>query len=160
MGNDMYIKIVASGLATLFFALKRQTPKRVLIIAAFLGALGWTIYKIIEPSSAIAGNFTAALVIGISSEIFARIKKTPSTVILICGIIPLVPGVKFYETMLFFVSGETDNAINAGVSTLLATGSLVFAVIISNLIGKYIITPIAKKIIAKRVAKSDVKGTN
>ena len=158
MGNGIYIEIAAAAFATFFFALMRHTPKRVLYIAAILGAIGWFIYRLIEPVSSIAGYFTAALTIGLASEIFARIKKTPSTVILICGIIPLVPGVMFYETMMFFVSAETDKAITAGVNTLLSAGSLVFAVIVSTLIGRHIINPIAKNISSKRAPKCDMKG--
>lgn len=145
----IYVEIIASTLATLFFALMRRTPKRVLYIVAPLGALGWAIFRLLEHRSITLAYFTAALVIGISAEIFARIKKAPSTVILICAIIPLVPGVMFYTTMMHFVKGNTDLAISAGVDTLLVAGCLVFAVIISTLFGKHIINPMLKRIYKK-----------
>ena len=149
MQNNIYIEIIASALATLFFALMRRTPYRVLYVVAPLGALGWAVYRLLESKSDILAYFTAALVIGISAEIFARVKKAPSTVILICAIIPLVPGVMFYSTMMFFVQGQTDQAITAGVNTLIAAGCLVFAVIVSTLLGKHIINPIMKRLIKK-----------
>lgn len=147
MQNNIFIEIVAAALATLFFALMRRTPYRVLYVVAPLGALGWAVFRLLEPKSVILAYFTAALVIGIATEIFARIKKAPSTVILICAIIPLVPGVMFYSTMMHFVQGQPEQAISAGVNTLLASGCLVFAVIISTLLGKHIINPIMKRLI-------------
>lgn len=146
MQNKFIIEIIAAALATLFFALMRRTPYRVLYVVAPLGALGWATFHVIAKKSDILAYFIAALVIGVAAEVFARVKKAPSTVILTCAIIPLVPGVMFYRTMMHFVQGEADLAITAGVDTLIAAGCLVFAVIISTLFGKHIINPIMKRL--------------
>ncbi|OGO88672.1 MAG: hypothetical protein A2Y17_10425 [Clostridiales bacterium GWF2_38_85] len=151
---NAYIEIVAAAFATLFFALMRRTPNRVLLLTTILGASGWALFSIIEGYNEMAAYFAAALFIGILAEIFARIKKTPTTVILICGIIPLVPGVLFYETMMYFVQDDTNQAIQSGVDTLLSAGSMVFAIIVSTLLGKHIINPITKFIRSKKVKKA------
>lgn len=152
MEKMFFFKMIAAALATLFFALMRRTPARVLYIVAPLGAAGWAVFQLMK-ANVFAAYFTAALLIGVAAEIFARIKKTPSTVILICGIIPLVPGVMFYRTMMFFVQGETEAAFVAGVDTLLAAGILVFAVVVSTLLGRHIINPLSQRINSKQNKK-------
>ena len=153
---NVLFEIIAAGFATFFFALMRRTPNRVLLITTFLGASGWALFRLLDQYNTLIAYFGAALFIGILTEIFARVRKTPATVILICGIIPLVPGVKFYETMMYFVQGNTELAIQSGADTLLYAASMVLAIVLSTLLGKHVINPITK-FINKKKTKNSIK---
>lgn len=61
---------------------------------------------------------TAAFAIGIYSEIIARIKKTPATIILLPSTIPLLPGGSLYYAMSFLVHSEYKKFIQYTVETV------------------------------------------
>ena len=50
--------------------------------------------------------FFAAAFVTVYAEIFARIKKTPTTSFLVSGIIPLVPGGALYNTMKYALNSD------------------------------------------------------
>ena len=64
------------------------------------------------------------------SEIFARLYKTPATVFLIIGIIPLVPGGGIYYAMEHAINGETDLFLDVLFHTLGLAGSLAVGVLL------------------------------
>ena len=87
--------------ASLFFSLSLRGPRRTLIAASALGMAGQVIYSALK---APLGDNTAVLIatfaICIAAELFSRPLKAPVTVISFPAVIPLVPGVMLYRTML------------------------------------------------------------
>lgn len=65
------------------------------------GAVFWAVYLIFLHfiNNEFLGFFFVAILITIYSEIWARILKTPSTVILMPSVIPLIPGGSLYYAM-------------------------------------------------------------
>ena len=58
------------------------------------------------------------------SEIFARLYKTPATVFLIIGIIPLVPGGGIYYTMEALINGDLSLFVRHGMETAASAGAI------------------------------------
>ena len=77
-----------------------------------LGALGSTIaYGVVLLSVALGlneflGYFLAAVMIGLWSEIFARVRQCPATVFMVIGFISLVPGGSLYRTMRYALARD------------------------------------------------------
>ena len=84
-----------------------------LIFASIGGGLSWLAY----------------LFFNIYCEIGARILKTPVTTLIICALIPLVPGAGMYNTMYEVISGNINSAIESGLNTLASAGTLALGVI-------------------------------
>ena len=55
---------------------------------------------------------------------FARLYKTPATVFLIIGIVPLVPGGGIYYTMDALLDGEMDLFLRRGLETAAYAGAI------------------------------------
>ena len=89
------------------------------------------------------------------AEVFARILRTPTTVISIVAIIPLVPGVMLYNTMLEFTHGNTISGIEMVVRTLTAAGSMALAITAASIIGKFVISPLGKELHRKPRIKNE-----
>ena len=66
------------------------------------------------------------------SELCAVLSRTPATVFLIPGLIPLVPGGGMFQTMRAFVQGDPDTAARIGFTTLSAAGAIVLGIAISS----------------------------
>lgn len=79
---------------------------RYILCAGFASAISWFVYLILPGFSEVARCFVATIAVAVLAEIFARIFKSPATVFLVIGIIPLVPGGGLYYTMESLINGN------------------------------------------------------
>ena len=128
----LYIHFLFSLFATIGFAIFLNSPKSILIHSGIIGGIGWALYVfLIENSfSPISANFIAAALVSMFSEILARKLKHPAISFVIPGIIPLVPGLSLYNTMLFLVQNNYDSAISTGATTLFVSGAIALGVLV------------------------------
>ncbi len=97
--------------------------------ACFGGGLAWVVYLLCAPTgSVMLQNFASAVAVAIFSEIMARVFKTPSTVFLIVGILPMVPGGGIYYTMKFCIEGNMPMFLERLVTTLGVAGAIAVGV--------------------------------
>lgn len=102
------------------------------LICAFGGALGWSVYLLTAPlfHDDIAQTFVAALVISAYAEVMARIRKCPVTGYLLVAIFPLVPGGGIYYTMEYAINGETNAFLASFLHTLGVAGAIAVGVLL------------------------------
>ena len=99
------------------------------IAACVGGGIAWVVYLLCAPAgSVIFQNLMAAVSVAIFSEIMARVFKTPSTVFLIVGILPMVPGGGIYYTMEYCIQGNMPMFLEKLVSTLGVAGAIAVGV--------------------------------
>lgn len=105
--------------------------KRMLLLASFGGAVGWCVYLLCGwLQNDITQSFAAILAVAAYSEIMARLQKSPATVYLIVGLIPLVPGGGIYYTMEYCINGDMMNFMNTGIHTLGIAGALAIGILL------------------------------
>ncbi|CAM3309632.1 threonine/serine exporter ThrE family protein [Occultella aeris] len=86
-------------------------------------------------------SFGAALVVGLLSALVQRSMRTPSMVIAVCGITPLLPGLAIYAAMFEFVdSGD----VITGAVRLIAALSIGLALAAGVTLGEFIGTPLGR----------------
>lgn len=90
------------------------------LICGFGGAMGWLVYLLSMEAfqSDILAAFLAAAVIGVYSEIMARIRRCPVTGYLQVALLPLVPGAGVYYAMQYCLSGENELFLDTLLHTL------------------------------------------
>lgn len=128
----IYMHFIYSFFATVGFSVFFNAPKSTLIPSGFAGGIGWTIFYYLFniTSNNILSNFVAALLVSLISEILARKLKQPAIVFVIPGIIPLVPGLGMYNTMLYLVQNDYNQAIAKGADVLFVGGAISLGVLI------------------------------
>ena len=138
MLRDLFIALVS----TFCFAIVFNIRGKNIIFASFGGVVSWLTYKIAihHGFDVVQASFISSLIFSAYSEIFARILKTPVTTIVICGLIPLVPGSGMYYTMYAAVTGDVDKTLSLTLSTLACAGSLALGVILVSTITRLIYT--------------------
>lgn len=116
----MILQILYGFFATAGFAFLFNVPLNSIIISGISGAISWAGYLLVIKiyPSVITATFIASLFIGIMGEIFARKMKNPSTIFVIPGIIPLVPGAYSYRTILAIIQGNNKQAFGLGLQTI------------------------------------------
>jgi len=138
MGGSMSgdrVVIFATGWFLLFgffgslgFGILFNAPKRMLVPTALIGAFGMFIYMVLLPRYGMVNAcFFGTCAIAVLAEIFCRVGKDATTVFIIPGIIPFVPGVSLYETMSAMLSGNYSGAMQAGTQALTIAGSMALA---------------------------------
>lgn len=102
---------------------------KIAFTACLGGGIAWVVYLVFAPTgSVIFQNFAAAVAVAAFSEIMARVFKTPSTVFLIVGILPMVPGGGIYYTMEYCIQGNMPMFLEKLVSTLGVAGAIAVGV--------------------------------
>lgn len=131
-----FYAFIATFAFTILFNIKGKST----FFAAVGGGLGWLAYTFcLEINiSTIISFFNASIIVAIYSESMARILKTPVTTILICAIIPLVPGSGMYYTMLETIKGNVNKALSEGLNTLTIAGVIAIGIILVSSIVKLI----------------------
>ena len=132
----LYLHFLFSFFATVGFAVFLNSPKSILIHSGLVGGIGWVIfyYLVNLTSNDILANFIASLFVSYISEVLARKLKQPAIVFLIPGIIPLVPGLGMYNTMLYLIQRDYINGIAKGVDVLFVAGAISLgALVVSSL---------------------------
>ena len=100
-----FIQILTGTLGAFGFAILYNLRGTKLLIATLGGALSWGTYLFfgIWFHSEPLRYFFAAIAVTIYAEIFARIKKTPTSTFLIVPMIPLIPGGVLYYLSLIHI---------------------------------------------------------
>ena len=148
----LLVNFFFSFLETVGFSIFFNSPRKSLIPAGIIGGIGWTVYMILFDFSQnpILSNFFAATLISLLSEILARRMKFPAIIFVIPGILPLIPGLGLYNTMLSLVEGNYSNAISVGTNALFVSASISMGVLlITSLVKTYYI--IRRKIRSKKL---------
>ena len=136
----VFIQTLASFISALGFGIIFNIKGKKLIFAAIGGGISWFIYGLglYLNLSEIASLFISSICFSIYSEIFARILKTPVTTLVICCLIPLVPGAGMYYTMYEAITGTVTGSLEIGLKTLSSSGTLVIGIILVSTITRLI----------------------
>ncbi|MCI6989204.1 MAG: threonine/serine exporter family protein [Campylobacter sp.] len=117
--NEFIINALFAALACFGFANLNQTPKRVIFYSAFLGGLGHTIRNILminESFSVALASLIASFCIGLFAVAIARKASSPIEVIAFPALLPMVPGMYAYKSILavfsFLKSGDESVKIH------------------------------------------------
>lgn len=134
----MIIKVIGAFLAIFCFAIILETPKKYIVYAGVVGAIGWLVYLFTGKLGAndVLATFLSALTIAFISHVFARIFKTPVTGFLIAGILPTVPGAGMYHIGYYLFQKNMEMTGYYITSTLQIAGVIAAAIFIVDAISR------------------------
>lgn len=132
----MLIQVVGAFIAVVAFAVIIGVPKKFLVHAGLVGAVGWFVYLLLKPVglSIVGRMFFAALMVALISHSFARLLKAPVTLFLIAGILPLVPGVGMYRIVYNLITNNNALAGHYMNETIQIAGMIALAIFIMDTI--------------------------
>lgn len=126
-----YIQVIAAFFGSLGFAFLFNLRGPWLFFTALGGGLSWCVYLI-------SGSFTyhyerqyfaAAFFLGIYSELMARRTKSPSTLYLAVGMIPLIPGAALYYMMQNAIQTNFQVFADRGLEAIITAGAIASGII-------------------------------
>lgn len=138
--SDMpiYFHFIFAVVATVGFSIFFNSPVKSLVPAGIAGGIAWSVYIYLFrlTNNSVFSNFIAAVLVSFFSEILARKMKQPAIVFVIPGILPLVPGLGLYNTMLHVVQKNFDLALSTGADTILISGAISLGVLVVTSLSK------------------------
>lgn len=134
MFKDIFLPVLWAFLSSLVFCgIFNVKDKKIILVSALGGGLGWFAYLISAPfASVVMQNFIAAITVALFSEFMSRLLKTPSTVFLVIGVLPMVPGGGIYYTMEYGVQGNTQMFIEKGIETISVAAAIAVGVSVAS----------------------------
>lgn len=107
----MFEKGIWFGLASLGFAVLFNVPPRSLLLIWILAAIGGVIRLLMMNfgMNIVLASFIVSTIIGFLSIQAAHTKHTPPIIFSIPAVIPMVPGILAYRTMLGFIKLASDH---------------------------------------------------
>lgn len=114
----MYVyKYVVCLVVIFLVGLSLRTKPLVSLLAGASGAVGYVVYLLCP--TAPLGFLFSSLTLAVLGEILARVCKAPSSIFMVLGIYPLVPGIALYKTMAHAFSGDYGQALQTGADALI-----------------------------------------
>jgi len=152
--HPMWTISICALFAVLGFCILFHSPKNTMIYTCIIGAVGQIVMQYlisIDQSLAIA-CFAGACTLAILSEFGSRAGKDATTVFIIPGIIPLVPGALIYRTMLTLLEGDMSESASLAFSTLVTALSIAAALVVISSLTRLLVK-ITNRIIVRYKSK-------
>ncbi len=140
---NWWIQLVSCALAAAAFSVLLHQPRATIPVSCLIAAAGYAVFLLLGKTT--TAYFLATLLIGLSCEICARVMKRTATLFVTGAIIPLVPGVGLYNTMLCVVEGDYYRSVSIGAATVLGLCAIALAITISSVFAAAVFRPRRKK---------------
>lgn len=120
--------------ASVFYCIIMSLPKKAIWISSLSSAMTYIVYRsaFLSVESEYMGYLAASFFAAVSAEILARICKMPATIFIFPAVIPLVPGIGLYRTMLCMVRSDMSGFATEGTKTLIISGIIAVTVAVVN----------------------------
>ncbi len=133
------VEIITALIGSFGFALIFNCRLKSGIIGALGGMGGWIVVCIAKyfGLSEYIAFFFAAMFITLFAALMARVIRCPSTVFLLVGAIPLVPGKALYLTMRYALEKNWQDFVNQGIATVIfgvsiSAGMILISLLLNN----------------------------
>jgi len=126
---------LAAFIGTFAFAILFGVPRQQYATCGIIGAIGWAAFLIMTRAG-IAGTMVSitfsTVLICLMSRIVAVWDKCPSTVYLLCGIFPLVPGAGIFWFTYYLVAEKFRLSMTTGFNAGMAAIAIVLGIILAT----------------------------
>jgi uncharacterized membrane protein YjjB (DUF3815 family) len=129
-------QLIISFIASASFSILFNVPKGTLLKGGFIGMLGWLVYLLFvgHGFDEIVASLGASVAVTVTSQVFAKLYKSPIIVFSVAGIIPLVPGGLAYDAMRNVVENRYDQAVQLAAKAFMISGAIAIGLIFSEVI--------------------------
>jgi uncharacterized membrane protein YjjB (DUF3815 family) len=114
--HSVLIDGILASIAAIGFAVLSNPPRKAILISAILAAIGHSLrFFLINSGVEISlASFAAATAVGLFSVIFARLIHCPAEVFAFPSLLPMIPGMYAYRTILSLIKfmQSTDDILN------------------------------------------------
>lgn len=127
---NVIVQCLACMFATAFFGKLLRQPRQTLPHTVLIGLNAYVLYLLLDGST--LAFFLCGLLVGLLCELTARLQRMATTLYQISAIIPVVPGLGLYRTMMSVAARDYGAALVVGTETLAGIGAIALGLTIST----------------------------
>ncbi|WP_338472422.1 threonine/serine exporter family protein [Niallia sp. XMNu-256] len=133
---DMIIHLLTTFFVSGAFAVIFNVPEKKILPCCIVGMVGRLLHSSLmnHGYDTVQATLIASISIGVISQIFSKIFKTPVIVFSIPGIIPLVPGGLAFDATINFVENHYNVGIQFAVKAIMTAGSIAVGLVLAEAI--------------------------
>ncbi|MCR4743603.1 MAG: threonine/serine exporter family protein [Lachnospiraceae bacterium] len=130
--HEILIRTLMAGIGTIAFSFLFHAPKKYFLDLGVLGAASWMIYLLLSThlEREILTIFFPALFASLCSMFLSVKRRCPMTIFLSTSIFPLIPGLSFYRSVYFLMTGFTTLAVSYMRSCFNSAFAIAVAIIV------------------------------
>jgi len=127
----MIFQLILAFISTFAFAMLFSAPKSQYLFCGLCGCFTWGIYLLFQNLnySTVISSLFATFFLTVLTRILSILKKTPVTIYLIPGVLPLVPGAGIYYTSYYLIMNEGYKSFSMGVETFKTASAIALGII-------------------------------
>lgn len=152
--TQLRYQVIGGGLAAAAFAIATHTRLRAVLWAAVLGGGGLVILYSASHQlgvSIVPASGVAAACIGLVAALFSRLWRAPASGIISCGIIPLVPGLAMYTSLMQLINYPPGHPLFfRGIGTFTTAIATALSIAIGASLGYMLGRPLHRHMAATR----------
>lgn len=129
------VQVVAAGFAAACYAIYSYIPRFAIFTTGFAGGAGWLTHIFIVnflSGDGLLATFLAAFLAGLLGWRLARWQHAPTTLYILPGILPLLPGLSIYNAMLSLSQNQNQQGLLLLIHAIFLSGALAAGVALSN----------------------------
>ena len=137
--GTLLMQALAAFVGTVGFSVIFGVPRRNYLQTALVAMIGWVAYLALFRFTVLGpaiSTFAATVIVASLARAFASWFKTPSTVYLIPGVFPMIPGGGIFWTTFFLVSSRLHMALQSGMLALEVTAAIVLGIVLVSALPK------------------------
>jgi uncharacterized membrane protein YjjP (DUF1212 family) len=137
--GTLAMQAIAAFVGTVGFSVLFGVPRRNYLQTALVAMIGWVAYLALFRFTVLGpaiSTFAATVIVASLARAFASWFKTPSTVYLIPGVFPMIPGGGIFWTTFFLVSSRLHMALQSGMLALEVTAAIVLGIVLVSALPK------------------------
>lgn len=124
------VQVLAAGVAGAAFSVLFGVRRSNVLMAALTAAVGYAVLLFALRWGELPALFLAGASIDLFSELAARLRKTPSTLFLVGGLIPLVPGGTLFDGLVEALVGQPGASALLLYKLVLQAGAIALGIIV------------------------------
>lgn len=132
--SGLIFQTIAAFVGTFAFAILFDVPRRLYLASGLIGAAGWCSFLILTRfagSSPTVAIVISTVLVCVCSRFAAVLQKCPSTVFLLCGIFPLVPGAGIFWFTYYLITSSFRLSFASGFVAGKAAVAIVIGIILA-----------------------------
>ncbi|MFS0780238.1 threonine/serine exporter family protein [Bacillus sp. 1P06AnD] len=148
MIGTVLLHMIFSFISTITFAVLCNVPKKSIIPGGIIGMIGWMGFWGLSSNGVgiFVSSFVCALLLAFSSQVAATLFKKPMTVYFVPGLVPVVPGITFYNGFRDLLLKEYKESVFVFLDVAYSAVGIVCGLVVSAIIFRFLVVPaIARK---------------
>lgn len=128
------IQVIASFIGVVAISINFEIPKKYIWLVGLVGAIGWFTFLMCNYFNLpeILSYFISTLVVAILSMILSKVLNAVSTIFLIPGILPTVPGASMYKMIYYLINNNTAEATYYLLQAICIAAGMALAIFITE----------------------------